>query len=160
MCPRLVIFSICALGLYSLPGCNRQPAQPSFTPGLGEIMTLNQMRHSKLWFAGEASNWPLAKYELEELNEGLQDVSTFHPTHKDIKLPIPDLISKIMTSPISHVQEAAEAQDHEKFITAFDELTAACNQCHQATDFGFNVVARPTANPYTNQVFPPVSGPR
>ncbi|PYR98781.1 MAG: hypothetical protein DMG12_21840 [Acidobacteria bacterium] len=137
-------------------GCNRQPAQPSFTPGLGEIMTLTQMRHAKLWFAGQGANWPLARYELDELNEGLEDAATFHPTHKDAPLPIPQLITKIMTSPIHQLEEAVGAQDQQRFIKAFDELTDACNSCHQATNFGFNAVTRPTANPYSNQLFQPV----
>jgi len=34
-------------------------------------------------------------------------------------------------------------------------LTKACNDCHQATNFGFNVVQRPATNPYSNQVFAP-----
>ena len=40
-------------------------------------MTLTQMRHAKLWFAGQAANWSLAAYELDELNEGMQDAATF-----------------------------------------------------------------------------------
>ena len=32
-------------------------------------------------------------------------------------------------------------------------LTKACNDCHQATNFGFNLVQRPMTNPYPNQVF-------
>ena len=110
-------------------GCNRQPAQPSFTPGLGEIMTLTQMRHAKLWFAGQGANWPLARYELDELNEGLEDAATFHPTHKDAPLPIPQLITKIMTSPIHQLEEAVGAQDQQRFIKAFDEpVTLATRQ--------------------------------
>jgi hypothetical protein len=134
-------------------GCTHQAAEPSFIPGLGEIMTLTQMRHSKLWFAGEAGNWDLAEYELDELHEGLDDAAKFHPTHKDIQLPIPALIDKIMAAPLKQLQEATEAKDQQRFIKSFDELTAACNQCHQATDFGFNVVTRPTTNPYSNQAF-------
>jgi hypothetical protein len=139
----------------SASGCTRQTVESSFVPGLGEIMTLTQMRHAKLWFAGEAGNWELVEYELDELNEGLDDAAKFHPTHKDVELPIPALIDKIMASPIKQLQEAAEAKDTGLFIKRFDELTDACNQCHQATDFGFNVVTRPTANPYSNQVFGP-----
>ena len=86
-------------------GCNRQPAQPSFTPGLGEIMTLTQMRHAKLWFAGQGANWPLARYELDELNEGLEDAATFHPTHKDAPLPIPQLITNNSEQPAAERAE-------------------------------------------------------
>jgi hypothetical protein len=45
------------------------------------------------------------------------------------------------------------AKDPTHFIDGFDELTNACNACHEATDFGFNVVQRPSQNPNTNQVF-------
>jgi len=138
--------------LLYISGCARQP-EPVYTPGLGEIMTLTQMRHTKLWFAGEAGNWPLASYEVDELKEGMEDAVTFHPTHKDIQFPIPDLIHKIMTEPIKNVADAVDAKDSTKFAAAFDELTSACNRCHMAANFGFNVVVRPSANPYSNQDF-------
>ncbi|HET9888614.1 MAG TPA: hypothetical protein VFR10_13990, partial [bacterium] len=48
-------------------------------PGLGEIMLTNQAHHAKLWFAGEAENWPLASYELDELEEGFEMVVEYHP---------------------------------------------------------------------------------
>ena len=37
-------------------------------------MTLQQLRHIKLWFAGRAGNWRLADYEIGELQEGFGDV--------------------------------------------------------------------------------------
>jgi hypothetical protein len=119
-------------------------------------MTLTQMRHTKLWYAGQAGNWPLASYEMDELREGLEDAVIFHPAHKDSPLPIPDLIDKIMTFPIKNLGDVVAAKDSQKFVAAFDDLTSACNQCHMAANFGFNVVTRPTANPYTNQNFQPV----
>ena len=146
----LIVYVSCTLGF---AGC--KPAQPPYTPGFGEIMTLTQMRHIKLWFAGQSENWPLASYELDELNEGFDDLATYHPTHKDAQLPIPQLIEKIIKTPIKQLDEAVNAKDQEGFMKAFDQLTEGCNSCHQATKFGFNVVARPTANPYTNQVFQP-----
>jgi len=142
------------LGL-SAVACQRPPAAPAFTPGLGEIMTLTQMRHSKLWFAGQAGNWPLASYELDELNEGMEDAAKFHPTHKDASLPIPALIEKIMKEPIEGVEKAVAARDQAGFAEAFDKLTEGCNACHRATNFGFNTVRRPAANPYSNQAFEP-----
>jgi hypothetical protein len=151
--PSLAWGSVVLLGCLS--ACRREPATQPFTPGFGEIMTLTQMRHAKLWFAGQAANWPLAAYEVDELREGLQDVATFHPTHKDAELPIPALIEKIMTDPVAQVDKAIAARDERGFTEAFDALTEACNACHRATKFGFNVVARPGANPYSNQQFQP-----
>ena len=147
-CAAFVLLAPCA-------ACRREPAQPAFTPGLGEIMTLTQMRHAKLWLAGQAANWPLASYELDELQEGMQDAATFHPTHKDAELPIPDLIDKIMKDPIQRLEKAIAARDGTEFAQTFDALTDACNACHRATKFGFNVVTRPSANPYPNQSFQP-----
>jgi hypothetical protein len=140
-----------------LSACNSKPAQPPYIPGLGEIMTFQQMRHVKLWFAGESANWALAAYELDELNEGFEDVATYHPMHKDAELPLPQLIDKMIKAPVGQLDEAIKAQDRDRFEKAFDQLTEGCNGCHQATKFGFNVVTRPTANPYTNQNFEPVS---
>jgi hypothetical protein len=145
-CSSIALLPCCA-------GCRREPETPPFTPGLGEIMTLTQMRHAKLWFAGEAANWPLSAYELDELQEGMRDAATFHPTHKDAPLPVPALIEKIMKDPVDQLEKAIAARDGTDFTQRFDALTEACNACHRATNFGFNVVTRPSTNVYTNQSF-------
>ena len=124
-------------------------------PGLGELMTFTQMRHAKLWFAGEAGNWKLASYELDELGEGFGDVERYHPTHKDSPVPIRDSVEKIMREPLAEVGRSIEAKDRARFERAFDAVTDGCNRCHQATNFGFNVVQRPTSNPFSNQAFAP-----
>jgi hypothetical protein len=152
---RVVLFSSAIVLFATAVMACRQPSTPPFVPGLGEIMTLTQMRHSKLWFAGQAGNWPLAAYELDELHEGMDDAATFHPTHKDAPLPIPDLIQKIMTEPLRQLEDAINAQNQERFAQAFDAVTEGCNACHRAANFGFNVVTRPTTNPYSNQTFEP-----
>jgi len=135
--------------------CVCASADDAASPGLGEIMSVNQMRHAKLWFAGEAGNWPLAAYEVDELSEGFDDVVRLHPTHKDSPQPLRDLVPELIDAPLAQLRGAIDARDKRRFEGAFDALTAACNACHQATRFGFNVVQRPTANPYTNQRFEP-----
>ena len=132
-------------------GCSK-----GYAPGLGELMGLNQMRHAKLWFAGQAQNWPLAEYELDELQEGFDDVVKFHPTHKDAPLPLSTLVPKIMDPPLRELREAVKARDPKMFATAYDAVTTACNSCHQATNFGFNVVRRPSdPSWFSNQEFAP-----
>ena len=145
--------SIAAL-LISMSACNREPAV-SYTPGLGEIMTFQQMRHTKLWLAGQAGNWDLAAYELDELGEGFDDVIAFHPTHKDSPVAPKDAIPRMVTGPLAELRTAVEKKDATTFAQTYDTLTTACNDCHKATNFGFNVVGRPTGNPYTNQIFQP-----
>ena len=61
----------------------------------------------------------------------------------------------MVPGPLASVRAAVDKHDTEAFATAYDALTAACNNCHQATNFGFNVVQRPATNPYPNQVFAP-----
>jgi hypothetical protein len=134
-------------------GCGRQSAPEPYLPGLGEMMGLQQMRHVKLWFAGQAENWELADYELDELGEGFDDIVKFHPTHKDSPVAPKDGVPRMMSEPLKTLRGAVEKKDAAAFAQAYDALTAACNSCHQATNFGFNAVQRPATNPYPNQMF-------
>jgi hypothetical protein len=131
------------------------PAHEAYTPGLGELMSFQQMRHTKLWLAGDARNWKLAAYEVTELKEGFDDVVALHPTWKDSPVAPKDAIPIMVNDPIEQVRAAIDRKDSKAFVESYDTLTRACNACHQATNFGFNVVARPKTNPYPNQVFTP-----
>jgi len=121
-------------------------ASSADVPGLGEIMTLQQLRHIKLWFAGRAGNWPLADYEVGELNEGFEDVA---------KLLGGDTVDKMVGAPIKALQKAVDDKNRSAFFTAYDSLTAGCNNCHRTLDHGFIAIQRPTALPYTDQNFAP-----
>ena len=139
----------------SKTGPSTPQAEP-FVPGLGEIMSLQQMRHTKLWLAGHAGNWELAAYEVDELEEGFDDIIKLHPTHKDSPVAPKDVIPRMVTAPVGELRHAVETRDAAAFTVTYDALTAACNNCHEATNFGFNRVQRPATNPYPNQVFEPM----
>jgi len=117
------------------------------------MMSLQQMRHVKLWFAGQAENWELADYEVDELGEGFDDIVKYHPTHKESPVAPKDAIPRMVTQPLKDLRAAIEKKDATAFVRAYDSLTAACNNCHQATNFTFNAVQTPATNPYPNQVF-------
>jgi hypothetical protein len=146
-----------ACGPSSPPAGDASPATAAqtYAPGLGELMTLQQMRHTKLWLAGQAGNWALAAYELDELGEGFDDIVRFHPTHTDAPVAPKDAVPRMMTQPLADLRAAVTKKDTAAFVRTYDALTTACNNCHQATDFGFNRVQRPESNPYPNQVFAP-----
>src|SRR5262252_3571133 len=76
------------------------PANEAYEPGLGEIMSLQQMRHTKLWLAASNSNWPLADYELKELGEGFDDIVKYHPTHEESPVAPKDAIPKMIPGPL------------------------------------------------------------
>lgn len=149
---------VVALCISSACGHARETASSeAYVPGLGELMSLQQMRHVKLWLAGESSNWELADYEVDELGEGFDDIVKYHPTHKNSPVAPKDAIPRMISQPLSDVRTAIRHKDAAAFVGAYDALTTGCNSCHQATNFGFNRVQRPQSNPYPNQVFAPAT---
>jgi hypothetical protein len=126
--------------------------QDNYVPGMGEIMGLTQMRHSKLWFAGDAKNWELANYELDEIKEGLNDASKFHPVFKK-DAPIAAILDEFMSQPLSDINNSIIAKNRISFRQSFDRLTNACNACHKAASQGFIVITRPRVSPVGNQEF-------
>jgi hypothetical protein len=113
---------------------------------LSDIMVQQQMRHIKLWFAGDAGNWPLAGYELDQLKDGFDDVA---------KLLGGDLAQQHVGGALSQLEKAIDAKDREAFVSGFDRLSAGCNQCHRTLDHAFIVIQRPALLPYSDQSFSP-----
>ncbi|HEV3058568.1 MAG TPA: hypothetical protein VGY48_09975 [Vicinamibacterales bacterium] len=157
---RRAVVAVVAVFCLSSAGCGgistsggANPPAEAYVPGLGEIMGLQQMRHTKLWFAGQAENWELAAYEIDELGEGFDDIVKFHPTHKDSPVAPKDAIPRMVTEPLQALRAAVGKKDSGAFVQAYDAFTASCNNCHQATNFGFNRVQTPATNPYPNQLF-------
>ena len=130
-------------------------ADPGYVPGLGEFMTATQMRHAKLWLAGKAENWPLAAYELEEIQEGFDTIVKYHPVHEGSPVPVREILPELTGPPLAALRSAVASGDVAAFEQGFDALTAACNACHRAENFGFIVIRRPRGNPYPNQDFSP-----
>lgn len=129
-----------------------EPAQP-YTPGLVEFMLHVQSHHAKLWLAGNARNWDLANYQIDELKELLEDVAKRVPKYRDV--PVGQMIEATTMPPIGDVESAIKARDSGKFTAAFDKLTVACNACHEAANRGFIVIQRPATSPFPNQSFAP-----
>jgi mono/diheme cytochrome c family protein len=49
----------------------------------------------------------------------------------------------MVTGPLNDLRAAVDKKDSRAFVQAYDTFTAACNNCHQATNFGFNTVQTP-----------------
>jgi hypothetical protein len=124
-----------------------------YAPGLADIMIMTQIRHAKLWLAGDVGNWDLADYEIDELKEGLEDVVKYFPKYKDI--PVGQMIEATIMAPIGEVEGAIKARDRTRFGAAYNNLTAACNTCHQSANRPFIVIQRPTGSAFPNQSFAP-----
>jgi len=150
---RFVLAMIVAGAVIAVGAALAQDAQQQGAPagepdflGLGEIMAMQQMRHIKLWFAGSAANWPLADYEIDQLDDGFDDAT---------KLLGGDIVRQHVGEPVSELKKSIDSKDSAAFAVAFDKLSAGCNACHHALDHGFIVIQRPRLLPYSNQDFVP-----
>ena len=130
------------------------PAAQPYRPGVGDLMTMTvQPRHTKIAIAGRAGNWPLAKYELHQLQEALDRVVQNWPRWKG--LPLGGMVEAIEKGPMADVAEAIEAKDAAKFSAAMGQLAEGCNACHQAANVGMVVIKSPDASSFPDQEFRP-----
>ncbi len=130
--------------MLAAPEATAQQRGGSNELSIAEIMTLQQTRHIKLWFAGHAGNWPLADYEIDQLKDGFDDV--------DQRLG-GGTVEKAVGRGVAAVQKAIDAKDRAGFADAFDRLSAGCNSCHATLDHAFIVIQRPALLPYSDQSF-------
>jgi hypothetical protein len=150
----MVLLTICPVPFFAIAQSEMGGAAVTgqYAPRLADIMSTAQLRHTKLWFAGESSNWDLAAYELRQLKASLVEAASLYPG-----IPVTSITT--MAAPVQAIADAIEAKDSRKFANTFGELTAGCNACHQSVGLGFIVMRVPTASPFSDQVFPPQSKP-
>ena len=109
---------------------------------VSELMVGLQFQHIKLWFAGRLSNWPLAAYELNQIEAGLQGAAK--PGEQRLEQA---------AAQIQAVRGAIAARDITAFTKAFAEMTNGCNSCHRAEGKSFITILVPTNSPFTDQLF-------
>ena len=122
-------------------------------PGLGEIMGVIQQHHAKLYYAGAKNNWPLADYELGEIQESLEDAVKFNPTFKGA--PVADLVPSLTKASLAQVHQAIEKKDRAAFIEAYNSLSSSCSNCHKAANHPFVQIQAPTESQFSDQKFTP-----
>jgi hypothetical protein len=130
-------------------GTNEAALDAKSPPGLGEFMTTMQLHMGKLWFAGRANNWDLARYELDELRETMDAAQNLHSTKNGVD--ISKVLAAVAQSQISQLATSIEKKNQSHFTHAYDEALSACNGCHEESRHRFIKITRPTAPPVTNQ---------
>jgi hypothetical protein len=123
---------------------------PGYMPRLGDIMGTVQLRHFKLWFAGDLKNWALAQYELQQIRDSFSDAEILYQN-----VPVGDIEVTMIERPLADLADAITAKNRARFTHGFADLTATCNHCHQAAKVGFIMVRIPTTSPFSNQSFSP-----
>jgi hypothetical protein len=125
-------------------------------PELGAQMLELQIRHARLWFAGDAQNWTLSAFQISELREALAEIVATNAEHPSLQPErLAEVLPKLMDGPMRALQAAVDARDRAAFARAYDGLTAGCNGCHDVASFGFNRFQRPRTPLLDNQIYAP-----
>ncbi len=111
---------------------DRSLALWNIQPGLGTVMIEYGNRFGRLWFAANAGNWDMAKYQLDEMVEIQEVGETTRPKRAEMLKAFED---KALTA----LDQAILAQDTAAFTTAYKDAANGCNACHassQGTNWG------------------------
>ena len=119
------------------------------TPGLGEYMSTIQLHAAKLWFAGQAANWKLARYEHDELEETIEAAEVLHARKNDVDITA--VLESVRQTQLPMVEQAISRKSPTAFKSAYSQTLAACNGCHRPAGYEFIHIITPTREPVTNQ---------
>lgn len=95
-------------------------------PGLGTVMIEYANRLARLWFAGNAENWDMAKYQLDEMTE-IQEVGE---TTRPGRAP---MLKAFEDGFLTAIDKAILAKDKAGFTKAMNDAVSGCNGCHAAS---------------------------
>ena len=112
-------------------------------------MTTIQLHAGKLWFAAQAANWDLAKYELDELKETMEAAKGLNEEKNGVK--ISNVLDSVLQTQVADLEKTLESKSQTEFKKSYDETLSACNGCHTEAGYKFIHIVRPTAPPVTNQ---------
>jgi hypothetical protein len=135
------------------------PARPGlvildFKPAMDDLMTmLVQPRHIRLYYAGEAKNWQLAAFQVNELRASLARIGRTIPNYRNIN--VDTAVASIFADRLAAVGAAVKAGDPAQFTAAYGEMTNACNDCHKGMEHPFLVIKVPDAGFFPDQEFRP-----
>jgi hypothetical protein len=92
-------------------------------------MTTIQLHAGKLWFAAKASNWELAAYELDELEETMEAVKKLNVEKNGVK--ISGVMDAVLQTQIAQLEGSIKRRNPAEFQNAYDATLSACNGPHR-----------------------------
>ena len=146
---------LCAAALVALENLSSAVAeeQDAAWPTLADLMALTQLRQYKLWYSERMENWKLADYEFSRFVTTIDRIKKLYPeTHS---LAQAKLITEKTEPAMNELRGAIHGKNNKRFEAAFNQITDACNLCHQMAGIDFIVVRVPWKSPYNNQIFTP-----
>jgi hypothetical protein len=130
-------------------------ARADVTPAGDELAPYMSDQHRfahKLGLAIQNKNQPLARFYLEEIEEGFEVIEKKFPTYDKFQIAA---LAKAMIDPAKPaLRKALEKPDWPAATAAYSNLLNACNTCHTAVTREYVKITVPTGNPF-NQSFSP-----
>jgi hypothetical protein len=109
-------------------------------PGMGRLMPEVGNRIWRLWYAAEARNWDLARYQLEE-GVAVMELSAF------VRPKYARAMATFLGAEGEAVKAAIEAKDWDAFRAAYDQMVERANAYHEQFNKGFIRWKRPDMPP-------------
>ena len=109
-------------------------------PGLARIMPEVGQRYWKLYYAAKASNWPLAKFQLGEIEELMEFGSITRPKYAEG-------LETFVREDLGAMKSAIEKKDWESFESAYDAGVRNANDYHKSFKKGMIVWKLPAYEP-------------
>jgi hypothetical protein len=105
-------------------------------PDQSHVMKDVAYHFSNLWFAGQAQNWPLARFYLDETRSHLKWAVRVRPVRRTAagEVDLRNVLDGIDRSLLSSVQKTIDARDLAAFSKAYRDTLSGCYACHQASE--------------------------
>jgi hypothetical protein len=120
------------------------------TPNLSHVMADVAFQYANLWYAGEAENWPLARFYYNETRGRIRWFLRLSPTAKTPDNEVVDLagiFDGVDTSSLADVRKAIEAGDRVAFERTYRVMLESCYSCHKSVGRPYLRPMVPTEHP-------------
>ena len=105
-------------------------------PDQSHVMKDVAYHFSNLWFAGQARNWPLAAFYLNETRSHLRWAVRVRPVRQTSagQVDLRSILDGTDRSLLTTLQKTVEARDQSGFSKAYQDMLTGCYACHQASE--------------------------
>jgi hypothetical protein len=105
-------------------------------PDQSHVMKDVGYHFANLWFAGQAKNWPLARFYLDETRSHLRWAVRVIPVRRTSsgELDLRPILDGLERSVFNDLQKALESQDARAFPDLYRKSLVGCYACHQAAE--------------------------
>lgn len=105
-------------------------------PDQSHVMKDVAYHFSNLWFAGQARNWPLARFYLDETRSHLKWAVRIRPVRRTAagEVDLKSILDGVDRSLLTSVEKTIEGRDLAAFSKAYRDTLTGCYACHQASE--------------------------